>query len=905
MSPEMAKIIRSIIFARYIDYKGENMRIFQLKKPQKKDTSALSAAITEKLKNYSKMDKGTVLFQLKTNDKGLSPVEANERLTTFGKNLIETENKRNFIQRLADVLINPFNMVLLAVLVVTFLTDVVFTTEKDWSASILILSTITISAIVGYSQESKSGKAAAKLRKMIENNVDVIRNGQEVTIAAEDVVPGDIVKLSSGDMLPGDVRFISVKDLFVDQATLTGESAPVEKHTDYKQTDYVTDLANIGFMGTNITSGSAIALVLLTGKDSYFGSMAKSLSTDNETSDFEKGISDISKLLIRFMLVMVPIIFIANIITKNNIVDAILFSITISIGLIPEMLPVIMTSTLAKGAVEMSKKNTIVKRLSSIQTFGQMDILCTDKTGTLTEDRIVLEKYLDVEGNEDMGVLKQAFVNSFFQTGMTDAIDKAIISRVDSEGLNSYKNSYKAVDEIPFDFQRRRMSVVVEKEGESGRILVTKGATEEILKCCSSIMKEGKQIPMTDEAQNNALAVFDKYSNMGLRMLAIAEKWNVPGTGEFNVKDESDMTLIGFVGFLDPPKSSAKAALDSLKKHGIRTVVLTGDAPGVAKYVCGKLGLDTELAITGADVEKMTDDELKQAVEKCSLFSKLNPYQKKRVVSILQKNGHTVGYMGDGINDAPPLKQADVGISVDSAVDIAKEVADIILLNKDLNVLDQGVIGGRKTFVNLLKYIKMATSGNYGNMFSVVVASIILPFLPMLPVHILFQNLLNDFAQIGMPWDNVDEQYLQTPKKIDLKSIRTYMFWFGLASTVADILCFGALWFICGYNSVDLQVYFQTGWFIYGVLSQTMVILVIRTRNYSIFKDKPSKQLLISTGTISAITLVLGFTGLAHIFSMEVMPPIYLLVLAGVIVIYMIIVQILKPLYVKKYKSWM
>jgi len=860
--------------------------------------------ISARLKNYSNMDQDAVFGELKSSMSGLTSVEAAERLEQYGKNSIESGNGRDFFQRLADVLINPFNLVLFVVLVITFFTNVVFTSDKDWSSSILILSTITISAIVGYTQESSSGKAAAKLRKMIENKADVLRNGQPKTVLFEEIVPGDIVKLSSGDMLPGDVRFITAKDLFVNQSTLTGESAPVEKLAEYKDTSYVTELANIGFLGTNVTSGSSLALVLTTGKESYFGSMAKSLSSNKEVSDFEEGINRISRLLIRFMLVMVPVIFVANIVTKNDMLEAILFSITISIGLIPEMLPVIMTSTLAKGAVEMSRKNTIVKRLSSIQTFGQMDILCTDKTGTLTEDRIVLEKYLDVDGNEDMSVLKQAFVNSFFQSGLTNAIDEAIISRVDKEGLGMYREEYREVDEIPFDFERRRMSVVVEKKGETGRILVTKGATEEILKCCSSVQKGGKSVPMTEETAKNAMAVFDRYSAMGLRMVAVAEKWNVPGSGAFDVKDECDMTLIGFVGFLDPPKESAKTALDTLKLHGIRTVVLTGDAPGVARYVCDKLGLDTRLVLTGSDVESMDDGKLKSASETCCLFCKLSPYQKQRVVSLLQQNGHTVGYMGDGINDAPPLKQSNVGISVDSAVDIAKEVADIILLNKDLMVLDQGVMGGRKTFANLLKYIKMATSGNFGNMFSVVIASIFLPFLPMLPAHILVQNLMNDFAQLGMPWDNVNEQNLQRPKKINTESIRTYMFWFGFASTVGDILCFLALWFICGFRSVSLQTYFQTGWFLYGVLSQTMVIFVIRTRELSFTKDRPSVQLLLSTGIISALAVLIGFTGVSGYFRMMQMPPYYLLVLLAVIGIYMMIVQLLKPLYVRKYREW-
>ncbi|MCI2049235.1 MAG: magnesium-translocating P-type ATPase [Lachnospiraceae bacterium] len=862
--------------------------------------------LSERLKKWSLKTGDEILGELDSREEGLTPVEADERLTKYGRNVIESGQQRGFWKILASVLINPFNLVLLVVLAVTFLTDVVFSAEKSYSASILILSTITISTIVGYSQEAKSNNAAAKLRKMIENKVDVIRNGLPESILLENVVPGDIVKLSSGDMLPGDVRFLAVKDLFVDQATLTGESAPVEKLSVNEKTDYLTDLADIGFMGTNITSGSATAVVLTTGAETYFGGMAKSLSTDNETSDFENGIAGISKLLIRFMLVMVPVIFFANLMTKSNVVDAVLFSITVSIGLIPEMLPVIMTTTLARGAVEMSKKKTIVKRLSSIQTFGQMDILCTDKTGTLTQDEIVLEKYLNVDGEEDMGVLKQAFVNSFFQSGLKNTIDNAVIGRVDKEGLAEYKNDYREVDEIPFDFARRRMSVVVEKpsEPQSGRILVTKGAAEEVLSCCSYAMHGGSRVPMTDEEKKQALGVYDRFSDQGLRMLAVAEKWNVPGSGDFDVKDECDMTLIGFIGFLDPPKESAKGALDALHAHGIRTVVLTGDAPGVARYVCEKMDIDTRRVLSGAEVESMSDDELQKAVEDCSLFAKLNPYQKKRVVSMLQKNGHTVGYMGDGINDAPPLKQANVGISVDSAVDIAKEVADIILLDKDLSVLDEGVTGGRKTYANLSKYIKMATSGNFGNMFSVVLASIFLPFLPLLPEHILVQNLLNDFAQLGMPWDNVDPVYLQKPKKINTSGLRTYMFWFGLASTVEDLLCFLILWFVFRYTTQEKAVWFQTGWFLFGTVSQTFIIHIIRTEKIPFLQDKASRALCISTAIIIGVALLIGFTSLSQFFEMAVMPPAYLLWLLVLLAVYTLIVQILKPLYVKKYGSW-
>ena len=668
-------------------------------------------------------------------------------------------------------------MVLIFVAIVTFITDVIISQNKDYATFLLIISTIIISAIISILQESKSDIAAKKLKKMISNKVDVIRDGKITEVEVQEIVPGDIIKFSSGDMIPGDVRFIDVKDLFIDQSSLTGESNPVEKFLKCKEYESVTDISNIGFTGTNIISGSATAIVLFTGSNTYFGSMAKSLYSVNEKNSFEKGIDDVSKLLIKFMIIMLPIILLINLFTKGDKLSALIFAITIAVGLTPEMLPVIMTSTMAKGAVDMSKKKTIVKRLSSIQTFGEMNILCTDKTGTLTEDEIVLEKYMDVAGNENIRILRHAFLNSYFQTGLKNLIDVAIISRAEKENLHLLKQKYVREDEIPFDFSRRRMSVVL-KDDSGKRQLITKGAVDEIMNICSFIDIDGKAIKMTDEFKNNAYSIYKKYNNEGLRVLAVAQKNNIHGIEAFGIQDESDMVLIGFVGFLDPPKESAKQAISALKKHGVDTVVLTGDSEGVALNVCKKVGIEVENRLTGKYIESLTDDELKEKVNTCYLYSKLSPIQKQRIVRIYQENGNTVGYMGDGINDSPPLKQADVGISVDTAVDIAKETADIILLEKDLNVLEEGVINGRKTFTNVLKYIKMATSGNFGNMISVIIASIFLPFLPLLPIHILIQNLLCDFAQMGMPFDNVDLEYIKKPKKWNTNGIKQFMFAF-------------------------------------------------------------------------------------------------------------------------------
>ena len=856
------------------------------------------------LRAYGKADSNDVLKRFNSSTKGLSVVEIEEKLDEYGKNTIEIENNSTLFKKIRDAVINPFNIVLILVAAVTFVTDVIIPEKKDYATFILILGTIIISAIISLYQENKSDNAAKKLKKMISNKIDVIRDEVQVLVDVENVVPGDIVKLSSGDMIPGDVRFIEVKDLFVDQASLTGESNPVEKFTKYEDCDSVTDLPNIGFMGTNIVSGSATAVVVATGSETYFGSMAKSLYTVNEKNSFEKGIDNVSTLLIKFMLMMLPIILVVNLFTKGEWWDSLIFAITIAVGLTPEMLPVIMTSTMAKGAVDMSKKKTIVKRIAAIQTFGEMNILCTDKTGTLTEDEIVLERYMDVEGNENLRILKHAFLNSYFQTGLKNLIDVAIISRAEKENLNILKEKYVREDEIPFDFSRRRMSVVLRDENGK-RQLITKGAVDEIISICSYIDINGTAIKMTEEHKKKAYEVYEKHNNEGLRVVAVAQKNNIHGVETFGVGDESEMVLIGFVGFLDPPKSSAKQAIEALKKHGVDTVVLTGDSEGVALNVCKKVGINVTNRLTGKDIENMDDEELKKRVPSCHLYSKLSPTQKQRVVRIYQELGNTVGYMGDGINDSPPLKQADVGISVDTAVDIAKETADIILLEKDLNVLEEGVINGRKTFTNVLKYIKMATSGNFGNMISVIIASIFLPFLPLLPIHILIQNLLCDFAQIGMPFDNVDIEYIKQPKKWNTKDIRRFMFAFGFISTILDIMCFAVLWFVLKFNTVEKAALFQTGWFAFGIISQTLIIHMIRTHKAPFIKSRASKQLLISTFSIVFVTLLITFTGIATIFDLSRLPVEYMLWIVALLLVYAVTIQIYKKFYIKKNKKWL
>ena len=859
--------------------------------------------VEKKLAELSAMEQKALFEKYETDEYGLDPVQASDRLEEYGRNIIDFGKEKSLAVRIKDAIINPFNIVLLVVAMITFATDVVLADEPSFATFIMLVAVIIISATISFIQEEKSNNAAKKLQGMITTKLDVIRNEVETEVDIEELVPGDIVKLASGDMIPGDVRFIETKDLFIDQSQLTGESNPVEKFTTSDANVGVTDLANIGFMGSNIVSGSAKAIILTTGEDTYFGSMAKSLNSYEEKSAFEKNLDSVSKLLIRFMLVTVPVIFIANFITKGSWLQSLMFGITIAVGIMPEMLPVIMNSSLARGAINMSRKKTIVKRLGAIQTFGEMDVFCTDKTGTLTQDEIILEKYMDVLGREDKRILRHAFLNSYFQTGLKNLMDVAIINRAEKEELSFLKEAYVREDEIPFDFTRRRMSVVL-KDQNGKRQLITKGAVEEILSICSYIEIDGEVKDITDDLIANAKRIAEENNLEGIRVVAVAQKNNIHGVDLFGVQDESDMVLIGFVGFLDPPKESAGTAIAALKKNGVRTVVLTGDSEGVAINICGRLGISTEMTLTGAKIEAMSDEELKEACKKCDIFSKLSPYQKQRVVKMFQSNGHIVGYMGDGINDSLPLKQADIGISVDNAVDIAKEVADIILLEKDLMVLDEGVIEGRSTFANMSKYLKMSVSGNFGNMFSVLIASIFLPFLPMLPVHILVQNLLNDFAQLGMPFDHVESKYIEKPKKWDLGGIKGFMVSFGLLSTVLDVLCFLVLWFIMGYNNPEMAGYFQCGWFMFGVISQTMVIHTIRTPKLPFINDRASVQLTLSTLAVIAVTLIIGFTGVSTLFDLPTMPLIYLLWLAVLMVIYMVFAQIMKVIYIKRHKDW-
>ncbi|ERI98698.1 MULTISPECIES: magnesium-translocating P-type ATPase [Eubacteriales] len=863
-------------------------------------------ASEELLRPYARCTGEEALQLQGSGPRGLSAAAAAERLEECGPNRIRSEARHGLLYRLGQAFINPFNLVLLLVAAITFVTDVLLSQSGDVTTVVIVLALVGLSGLVSFVQGERSGKAAAALQSMISNQVDVVREGETRSIPIDQVVPGDVVRLSAGDIIPGDVRFLAAKDAFLSQAALTGESAPVEKFAQLPggEKGALTDLGALGFMGSNMISGSATALVVATGNDTYFGSMAQSLSGDRAKNSFERGVDGVSRLLIRFMLAMVPVIFLVNGFTKGDWGSALLFAVTIAVGLTPEMLPMIMTSTLAKGAVAMSKHQTIVKTLSSIQTFGEMDVLCTDKTGTLTEDRIVLEKYMDVRGGDDLRILRHAYLNSAFQTGLKNLIDLAIIGRAGENGLPPLLEGYTRVDEIPFDFSRRRMSVVL-SDGSGKRQLITKGAVEEVLSICAFAELDGAILPLTPDVRQAALAVCAAHSAEGLRMIAVAQKNELPAAENFSVADEREMVLLGFIGFLDPPKESSKAAVAALRQHGVRTVVLTGDSEGVAVKVCGKVGIDTGHRLTGAQVEEMDDSALGEAVQRCQLFSKLSPLQKSRVVEAFQRAGHTVGYMGDGINDAPAMRQADVGISVDSAVDIAKETADIILLKKDLMVLEEGVLEGRRTFGNIVKYIKMAASGNFGNMISVMVASLFLPFLPLLPVHILIQNLLCDFAQLGIPFDRVDASYLRSPRRWETGTIQRFMLIMGPLSSLFDIALYLLLWFWLGANTAGLAPLFQCGCFVFGTLSQIAVVHMIRTARIPFVQSRAALPLALSTGVVGAVALFLGFGPAAAAIDLRPLPLAFLPCLALLLGGYCVASQLVKRLYVRRWGEWL
>lgn len=826
---------------------------------------------------------------------GFTDTEAQAKLENFGPNEITKAKRPHPLIGFVNVLINPFNLVLIVVIAITFVNDIIIETEKDYVTITILLFVVLASTLVSFIQDERSTAAGEKLLDMVSNTSAVLRNGEFIEIPIDQIVLGDIIRLSAGDIIPADLRIISAKDLFLSQATLTGESLPVEKFVglDENELDQETDYTNLTLMGTNVVSGSGRGVVVRRGDDTYLGSMAKSLEEIETVNSFENSISIISKLLMKLMIVMLPIIFVINGVLKKDFVEAFLFALTVAVGLTPEMLPVALTSGLSRGAINMAKHKTIIKSQSSISTFGEMDILCTDKTGTITQDEIILERYMDVKGDDDMRILRHAYLNSYFQSGLKNLIDLAIIERAESYNMYDLVNYYDVVDEIPFDFARRRMSVILEDQSGK-RQLITKGAVEEILENTKYIDRDGVVSILDDKTREEALEVYAQHNNDGLRMIAVAQKNDIPEEHEFGIEDENDLVLIGFIGFLDPPKESAKPTIESLHRHGVDVVVITGDSLGVAKKVCSKVGINTDVFYMGNDIEAMSDEELEANVENCKLFAKISPTQKQRIVKAFQNKDHIVGFLGDGINDALALQQADVGISVDTAVDIAKESADIILLEKDLHVLEAGILEGRKTIVNMIKYLELAVSGNFGNMISVIVASLFLPFLPLLPVHILVQNLLSDLAQIGIPFDNVDGEDLLRPKRLSSDSLVHFMKIFGPLSSVFDIMSFVVLWFILGIKTPEQAIYFQVFWFAFGIISQSLIIFIIRTKKPLSFKNRPSTALVFASLFSVFATILIVTTKLSLSVDLVPMDPLHLFWVFGIVILYLLTTVVVK-----------
>lgn len=883
-------------------------------KKNKLQANGISAqAIVQKLAEYSRMEKYMLLSALKTREKGLDIVDVEMFSEEYKSNEISHEKPKPWYVQLIKAFVNPFTLVLLIIAAISFLTEVVLAKpdEKSPAAVIVILFLVLVSGGLRFFQEFRSGKEAEGLKSMVKTTATVIRreNGREEIPMAE-LLPGDIVVLSGGDMIPADVRILKAKDLFVSQSALTGEAEPVEKYPEPDKTTEghnLFDLRNICFMGTNVISGAATAVVLATGDFTYFGNMARELSGDRAPTSFDKGVNAVSYLLIRFMLVMVPVVFLINGITKHDWIEALLFAISVAIGLTPEMLPMIVTTNLAKGAVSMSRQKTVVKHLNSIQNFGAMDILCTDKTGTLTRDEIIIERHLNVQGEEDIRVLKHAYLNSYFQTGLKNLIDLAVIEKAGEESVTYLNNEYTKVDEIPFDFSRRRMSVVLKNRTGEAQV-ITKGAVEEVMEICSFCEYDGKVVPLTGELRRQVVRMTDELNAQGMRVIAVAQKKNPAVEGVFGVKDESDMTLMGYLGLLDPPKESAATAIRALKEFGVQVKVLTGDNEGVTQKICGEVGLSVDKILLGSQLEKMSEDELLKQVEDTTVFAKLSPVQKARVVNALQELGHTVGFMGDGINDAQALSKADVGISVDTAVDIAKESADIILLEKDLMVLEHGVIEGRKIFGNIIKYIKMTASSNFGNMFSMLVASAFLPFLPMMPVQILVLNLLYNISQISIPWDNMDEDYLRVPRKWEASSIGKFMIFIGPVSSVFDIATYLLMWFVFGCNTASnpaLVALFNAGWFVESLISQTLIVHLIRTPKLPFIQSRAASPVVLLTTVIMAIGVAIPFTPLGEYLGLAALPLPYFGWLAVIVLGYTLLAQIVKSLYIRKNHSWL
>lgn len=863
----------------------------------------------------------------KTSARGLIEEQVEENRDTYGDNIITKGQEDSILKKIYESIINPFTVILLVIALVSFITNVWLAKpgEQDPTTSIIIVTLVLISGGIRFIQELRSDKAASNLSRMIVNTATVLRDGSEQEIPIDEIVVGDVVKLSAGDMIPADVVLLDSRDFFVQQSGLTGESDAVEKvclsKAEGQNPDSLLESESLAFMGTNVISGRATALVLVVGDETMMGAIEQTINTYDEPTSFEREMNTVSWLLIRLMLVMVPVVFVINGLTDGDWLEAGVFALSVGVGLTPEMLPMIITASLAKGSIIMAKEKVVIKKLNAIQDLGAIDILCTDKTGTLTQDEIVLEYPLDIHGDLDLSVLRRAYLNSYFQTGLKNLMDRAIIKRTKKEAkkheiVRNLDQTFQKIDELPFDFERRRMSVIV-KDADGVVSMVTKGALEEMLSVSTYVEYKGEIQSLTDSIRQEVLAEVAQLNEQGLRVLGVSYKTELNEDQVLSVEDERDMILTGYLAFLDPPKPSAAPAIKALAEYGVTTKILTGDNEKVTQAVCEKVGLDVERILLGSEIDTMTDQELAHVVETTTVFAKLSPDQKARIILSLKNNGHKVGYMGDGINDAPSMKVSDVGISVDTAVDIAKETADVILLDKDLMVLEKGLVEGRKVYANMTKYIKMTVSSNFGNIFSLLFASIFLPFLPMAPVHLIVLNLVYDISCIALPFDNVDKEFLREPRIWEANSIMRFMAWIGPISSIFDILTYMLLYFIVvpmilGHEYVQgaadaaaFIMVFQTGWFIESMWSQTMVIHMLRSPKLPFIQSRPAFSVVVTTLVGASFVTFLPYSPLARLLKLSQLNGLYFVLLLGVIALYMLSVTLVKHFYIKKYKEWL
>lgn len=853
-----------------------------------KPANATETQNSVQLLEMARADIAGVLKDFGSRLDGLSESEAAARLNQYGSNEIAREKRQSALMRLLSNIKNPLVLLLLALAGLSYLTG-------DLRATVVILVMVVLGVVLRFFQETRADNAAEKLQAMVSNTATVLRGGKETEISLKLLVPGDIIRLAAGDMVPADVRVFSAKDLFLNQAALTGEALPVEKKADTAPAEIANplDLPNLCFLGSNVESGAATAVVIHTGNRTYFGSLAASIIGQRQLTSFDKGINKFTWMMIGFIAVMVPAVFLINGLVKHNWLEAFMFAMAVAVGLTPEMLPMIVTVNLSKGALAMSRKNVIVKRLNSIQNFGAMDVLCTDKTGTLTQGKIILEKHLDVYGEPSDKVLHFGYLNSFHHTGLKNLMDQAIL---DHEELKEHLKAdvrYKKIDEIPFDFKRRRMSVVVE-DATGLNTLICKGAVDEVLDRCTQVEVKGEVIEVLPEHDTKRRQLADDLNAQGFRVVALAYK-QMPGASDepvYAVKDESELILLGFMAFLDPPKETTVEALKKLQDLNVNVKVLTGDNEIITTYICKQVGMPVENLLLGAQIETMNEADLALAAGTNSVFARLVPAHKERIIRALQSTGHVVGFMGDGINDAPALKAADVGISVDSAVDIAKESSDIILLENSLLVLEQGVLEGRRVFGNIIKYIKMAASSNFGNMFSVVGASAFLPFLPMLPIQVLTNNLLYDFSQTTIPTDQVDDEWLTKPRQWTIDKTLRFILFIGPISSIFDYATFFLMLYV--FNSWHNPAMFHTGWFVESLFTQTLIIHVIRTNKIPFIQSRASWQLMLTSLVIVAIGAWLTISPLAGALGFVPLPPMYWLYLAIMMLGYALLTQVVK-----------